>query len=187
MNIFGRINIGDSATWDDQAFTDTQGNNYTSANYTLAYVIAGNTQVPLTLNSTAKGTGWTTTLSTTQSAGLLAGRYYWSAYASKTGARVTAGTGYFDAKANLAGAAASFDGRSQAEKDLDAVTTEITARISGQASIEYTIGSRNLKKEPIAALIGLQDRLKMVVKRERTAQMIANGLGNPGKLAVRFK
>lgn len=89
---------------------------------------------------------------------------------------------------NLAALASSaaFDGRSQAETDLAAVRAEITARISGGATLEYTIGSRSLKKEPMTALVEIEQRCLRIVARERRAAGAANGLGNPGRISVRF-
>jgi hypothetical protein len=51
---------------------------------------------------------------------------------------------------------------------------------------EYTIGSRRLKKMEMADLLTLESSLKTEVKREQKASMIANGLGNPHNLFVRF-
>jgi hypothetical protein len=51
---------------------------------------------------------------------------------------------------------------------------------------EYTIGSRRLKKMEMADLLALESKLKVEVKREQAAAMVANGLGNPHNLFVRF-
>jgi hypothetical protein len=51
---------------------------------------------------------------------------------------------------------------------------------------EYTIGNRNLKKYDMADLLQLEGKLKAEVKREQMADLIANGLGNPHNLFVRF-
>ena len=64
---------------------------------------------------------------------------------------------------------------------------ELTARVSGGLTLEYTIGSRSLKKEPTASLMALEQRCLRIIARERNAQAAANGLGNPKRLGVRFK
>ena len=68
---------------------------------------------------------------------------------------------------------------------LDAIETLIESKGAADV-IEYTIGNRSLKKEPMAALLELQSRYQLIVSRERRAQQIANGLGNPQRLGVRF-
>ena len=70
MNIFSTLISGDSATWNDGAFSDAQGKRYDSS-YTLQYSLRG--PVALTLTAVANGLGWTTTLTPTQSATLTPG------------------------------------------------------------------------------------------------------------------
>jgi len=184
MNIFAQLTAGDSATWADVAFVDSQGVSYDASQYALRYEIRG--PVALTLNSTALGTGWTTTITTVQSATLTAGKYYWTAIASKTGARVTAGTGTAIILPDLSTTSGVYDGSSQAEKDLIAIRAEISARTAGGMTLEYAIGNRSLKKEPIASLLVLESKLVRQVAAERAAQNMANGLGNPRRISVRF-
>jgi hypothetical protein len=66
------------------------------------------------------------------------------------------------------------------------VQAAIRSIISGGAVAEYTIGSRRLKKMEMADLLALESKLKAEVKREQAAAMVANGLGNPHNLFVRF-
>jgi hypothetical protein len=58
--------------------------------------------------------------------------------------------------------------------------------VAGGVAKEYTIGNRNLKKYDMADLLQLESKLKAEVKREQMADLIANGLGNPHNLFVRF-
>lgn len=190
MNIPSTIAAGDSVTWADTNFMSSDGRSIASGTYALSYSLRG-ALAGVDLVSVLNGAGWTTALSTAQSAALNTSAnnaiWYWQAYASAAGQRILAGEGTVTVKPNFSSLPGVFDGRSQAEKDLDAVTTEITNRVSGGATLEYSIGNRQLKKEPIAALIVLQDRLRMDVNRQKKAQRIANGLGNPGKVMVRFR
>jgi len=189
MNIFSKIRQGETASWADYAFTDTQGNSYQSNTHALTYVIAGpasTTILPLSLVAVAQGNGWTTSITAAQSAGLAVGRFFWAAYASKTGVRVTASTGYFDVLQDLLTAGTVYDGSTQNEKDLAAVRAEMTARIAGTATIEYSIGTRHLKKEPMSELIKMETHLIIKVRRDRAAEKIANGQGNPGRVLVKF-
>ena len=84
------------------------------------------------------------------------------------------------------GQPSAFDGRSQAQQDLDAVQAAIRAIVSGGVVKEYTIGNRSLKKYDMKDLLELESKLKAEVKREQMADLIANGLGNPHNLFVRF-
>ena len=80
----------------------------------------------------------------------------------------------------------AYDGRSQLQKDLDAVQAAIRTIISGGAVAEYRIGTRNLKRFELTELMELESRLKAQLAREKKAEMIANNLGNPHSLYVRF-
>lgn len=191
MRIPPILTAGDSASWYEPPFADGLGTGVDSS-WQLQYSLRGSV-AGLDLVGTAKGSGWQFSLTSVQTAALNAGssalRWDWHAVATKGGQRVTAGTGRLRVEPNLAGmsTATMFDGRTAAERDLAAVQAEISARINGGATVEYTIGSRSLKKEPMAALVLIEDRCKRIVKRERRNQAAANGLGMFGQTGVRFK
>jgi len=110
---------------------------------------------------------------------------------STIGAPITTGRGSFTVRQSLAfsGSAGAFDDRSQAQKDLDAIEEAIRALVSG--AVEYQIGSlgnggRKVRRVDLPELIKWRDRLKAEVAREKRAEMIAQGLGDPRKLYVRF-
>ena len=79
-----------------------------------------------------------------------------------------------------------FDGRSQVEKDLETIQTAIRNIISGGVVQEYKIGTRTAKKYELSELIMLESRYKAELVREKQAELIANGLGNPRATFVRF-
>lgn len=184
MNIPASLVSGDSISWDDNGSSDNLGNAVDSSQYTLSYVFKGKGG-SLTVTAATNGLGWRTTITTTQSATLPPDIYYWQAYATKSGARQTLGNGQLIIKQNLAAAPAGFDGRSQAQKDLDAVQAAIR-KGGGSGVAEYTIGNRSLKNIPIADLMILESQLKAQVQKEKQAEAIANGLGNPKNVFVRF-
>lgn len=194
MQIPSQIIAGDSASWREVATRDGLGQSVDSGAYSLTFSFRGPaTGGNLDLAGTPFGTGWQFALTTTQSAafntGVTPATWYWQSVAAKTGTRITAGTGTLVVLPNVAGqsTAAVFDGRSQAERDLATVQAAITARIAGDFVTEYTIGTRSLKKEPMSELVLLEQRCKRIVSRERRMEMIKNGLGNPGRVGVRFK
>lgn len=112
--------------------------------------------------------------------------YFWQATVTKAAQVITIGSGRLTVLKNLALSVAGYDGRTQSEIDLAAVQAEIQARISGGATIEYTIGTRRLRKEALSELMALESRLKLLVSKERKAQDLANGLGDPRNVYVRF-
>jgi hypothetical protein len=135
----------------------------------------------------ADGQGWAFTLAAATTAGFNAGQWFGQAIATSGSEKVTLGAGQLEVLAALeySGTPGAFDGRSQAQKDLDAVQTAIRGLISGGAK-QYTIGSRSFTKVDLAELMERESRLKAEVKREQKAELIANGLGNPHNLFVRF-
>ena len=176
-------------TWRDEAARDNLGNAIDSSSWTLTYYLRTNTASEgATVVGTAYSSGWTFTISATTSGGFDAGQWYWQALATAGSEKLTLGAGQLEVLAglNYTGTPSAFDGRSQAEKDLDAVQAAMRAIISGGAVAEYSIGSRRLKKMEMADLIQLESKLKAEVKREQAATMVANGLGSPHNLFVRF-
>jgi hypothetical protein len=138
MRIPNTLIAGDSAKWRDVSFQDALGNAVASADYALTYSFRG-PRAGLDLVGVSYGSGWEFSLSTAQSAALNAGKaietWFWTAVATKTDVRVTAGDGTLIVKPNLpAISTAGYDGRSQAEKDLAAVQLEISTRIKGGAT-----------------------------------------------------
>lgn len=189
MTIPAEIRAGDTVTWRDLAVTDALGNAVDSTSWNLITYLrnatAGN---GLTVVATAYGSGWQSTISATTSAGLAAGEWSWGARATNGAQALTIGSGSLMIlpALNYSGSAGALDGRSQARQDLDAVQAAIRALVSGGAVKAYTIGSRKVEKFTLAELIELESRLKAQVARELAAERMANGLGDPRNLFVRF-
>lgn len=194
MPIPSTIRAGDTVAWRQDASTDAFGNPVTSADYSLTYWLRMNgtssgAEITGVANGVAFGHGWELTIPPAVSGAFTAGVWYWQAIASKAGGDVTTiGSGQVTVLASLsyAGSTGPYDGRSQTQQDLDAVQSAIRAMVSGGAVAEYAIGSRRLKKLPLAELLQLEAKLKAELKREQAAQMAANGMGNPHNLFVRF-
>jgi hypothetical protein len=189
VNIPSEIRAGDTIQWRDVEGVDNLGNTVSSAAYTLTYYLRFNAASEgATVVGTAYGTGWEFSIAAATSAGFDAGTWYWQAVATKTGSTITLGSGQLTVLAALSysGTPAALDGRSQAQKDLDAVQAAIRAIVAGGVAKEYTIGNRSLKKYDLTDLLALETKLKADVNREQKAQLIANGLGNPFNLFVRF-
>ena len=189
MNIPSEIRAGDTIQWRDVAGVDNLGNEVSSSDYTLTYYLRFNAASEgATVVGTAYGTGWQFSIAAATSVNFDAGTWYWQAVATKTGSTITLGSGQLTVLAALSysGTPAALDGRSQAQKDLDAVQAAIRTIVAGGVAKEYTIGNRSLKKYDLTDLLALETKLKADVNREQKAQLIANGLGNPFNLFVRF-
>lgn len=196
MNIPAQIRAGDTVKWRDEATRDNLGQPIDGSTHGLTYYLRTNhnhqgaTVAGVTVPGTPSGTGWTFTIAKTTTDGFVADTWFWQAVATANvgGAVTTIGAGQLTVLEGLdyTGQPSAFDGRSQAQKDLDAVQAAIRAMISGGAVAEYTIGNRRLKKMELADLLTLEGSLKASVKREQAAQLMANGLGNPHNLYVRF-
>ncbi len=190
MNIPSLLTAGDTVAWTDVSTSDTLGNPVTSASWTLVYYLRTNTASEgATVTGTARpDDGWDFTITAATSAGFDAGTWYWQALATSGSDKLTLGAGTLEVKASLvyAGTPGAFDGRTQAEKDLEAVQAAIRAIVSGGAVQQYSIGSRAITKMRMEDLLALESKLKAEVARERAAEKVAAGLGNPSTMFVRF-
>lgn len=195
MRILASFTAGDSVSWQDIAFTGDAGAAVTSINgWVLTYSlrgpqVAGNVDVA----AVTSGTGWQTKLTALQTAAMNTGpaalAVRWQAYATLADQRFTAGSGSLLVKPNLAAISAStvVEGRSPAEVNLANIEAEIAARITGGATIEYTIGNRSLKREPMAMLMTLRSQYRLIVYREKQALASASGNKLSSWVGVRFK
>jgi hypothetical protein len=190
MRIPPTIRAGDTITWRDDAAVDYLGDAVTSSTYSLTYYLRTNTASEgATVTGSAYGTGWQSTISATTSAAFDAGTWYWQAIAASGATKVTLGSGQLTmlAALNYTGTPGALDGRSQAQQDLDAVSAAIRSMISGGGVQKYSIGNRSVEKMSLSDLLTLESRLKAEVARERKAELVANGLGNPHAMFVRFR
>jgi len=193
MSIPPLITSGVDTVWVDSETTDIFGNQVTSASHTLTYYFrlnAGNQGASIV--GVADGNGWKTTLSAAVTASFNASPdWYFQAVLESISDGTTSeySRGQIEVQASLvySGLPTAFDGRSQAEKDLEAVQAAIRALLNGGAVQEYRIGTRNLKRYDISELLTLESRLKSIVAKENKAKMIASGLGDPKNLYVRFR
>lgn len=192
MAIPPSITSGVDAVWTDAETVDVFGEAVTSTTHTLVYYFRLNTAGEgVTATGVAYNSGWKITLPASDTSGMDASTdWYFQAVLTKTSDSTVSeySRGQIEVKPSLSysGTPAAFDGRTQAQKDLDAVQAAIRSLISGGAVAEYRIGNRNLKRYDLSELIALESRLKSVVAKENKAKLIASGLGDPHNLYVRF-
>ena len=136
--------------------------------------------------------GWQVELTAQVTAAMAAGEWSLQVVATVDGAPHTVRRGSLTVRRSLAfsGTPGPFDDRSQAERDLAGVEEAIRALTTGAQ--EYQIGAlgsggRKVRRADLAELIKWRDRLKAEVMREKRAEMIAAGMGDPRRLYVRFR
>lgn len=183
------IYAGDTVIFDVPEFTDSIGTSVNSGTYTLNWYARTNTATEgTTVTGTRQSTGWRVTVPAATTLGFETGLWTWQAVATYSTLQYTAGRGQFTVKGSAVytGTPGAFDDRSRAEIDLSYVETAIRTLSQGGMVQEYTIGNRNLKRYKMPELLQLRDVLKAEVDRERRAEKIRQGLGNPGVARVRF-
>ena len=190
MTFPNEIRTGDYVQWRIPASQDVFGNSISSPDWSVVYYLRTNTgPLGATISSSAFNDGFQFTIASNVTATFTAGTWFYQAVANKSGAeKQTIYTGQFKVLESLeySGTALNYDGRSQVEKDLATIQTAIRNIISGGAIQEYKIGTRTAKKYELSELIQLESRYKAELVREKQAEMIANGLGNPRATFVRF-
>ncbi len=185
MNIFGELQQGDSATWNDDAVS-LNGVSYTSSGYTLEYKLGGQ-GAALTLTATPNGSGWKTNLTTKQSSALVPGKWWWKALLSATEVRVTAGKGELTVTPDISDASIAFDGSTVAEAALKAAEAALASFTSSNGKVKkYTIGNRSMEFSTIPEILQVIYYWKALVTTEQSPQSIAQGLGDPRRLFARF-
>lgn len=183
------IKAGDTVQWIEPAQVDLLGAAATSATWTFTTYLRTNTASEgATVAGTARSDGgWDMAISATTTEAFDAGDWFWQSVISSGATKITVGSGMLLVQPSLiyAGSPGAFNGQSQAEQDLAAVQAAIRSIISGGAK-QYTIGSRSFTKLELSQLMQREAQLKAIVARERAAEKVAQGLGNPGNLFVRF-
>jgi len=190
MAIPQTIRAGDFVQWNIPASQDFYGNSISSPDWSVVYYLRTNLgPLGATINSSAYNDGFKFEIASNVTEAFAAGDWFYQAVANKSGAeKQTIYTGSFKVLEALSysGTPSNYDGRSQVEKDLETIQTAIRNIISGGAVQEYKIGTRNAKKYELSELIMLEARYKAELVREKQAELIDNGLGNPRATFVRF-
>lgn len=188
MTVLASIPAGTTVTWIEPVAT-VNDSPATSASWTLQVSFRTNTAGE---GATAAGSaradgGWDVSLSASTTESWASGTWYWEKRITSGSVVVVIGSGTTEVLPSLAytGDPTAFDGRSQAEQDLDAVQAAIRALISKGAK-QYSIGNRSYTGYDLNHLMQRESQLKAIVARERAAEKIAQGLGDPRNVFVRF-
>lgn len=185
MNIPPTLVAGDSADWLDDPVRLDDGRLATSSSWALKYAIRGASRLDVT--ATASGTSWACAITAAQSAALTAGIYVWAAQISLGLERFTIGNGQLVLTPDLSAVTSAYDGRTTARKALDDCEAAMaTFNATGGKVKRYDIAGRSMEFQSIADLMTLHSFWRTKVDAEETTAKLANGLGNPRNLYVRF-
>jgi len=189
MTVPATIRAGDTVAWVEPAALDLDGNAATSAAWTFTTFLRFNAASEgATVTGTARADGgWDMAITANTSAAFDAGVWSWQSRITSGATVITVGSGTTQVLPglNYTGTPAAFNGQSQAEQDLAAVQAAIRAIVSKGAK-SYTIGTRSFTSNDLGQLMQREAQLKAMVARERAAEKVAAGLGDPRSLFVRF-
>jgi hypothetical protein len=188
MNIFATLTQGDSAKWDDDPFTLSDGRTASYAGgWTLTWHLRGPSQLDLVAGApTGNTTGWHTTLTAAGSAALAAGVYAWVATLTSGTERLTAGQGQLTIAQDITALSTTFDPRSPAQIALaNCEAAMATFNATGGKVKKYEIAGRTMEFQTIGDLMQLHSYWAIKVRNEKAANDIAQGLGNPRNLYIR--
>jgi hypothetical protein len=180
-DIVNELIVGDSLD-----FLATVDGYPAGAGWVLKYSLRGPSSIDMT--AVASGDDYHVQASSATTAAWLPGQYHWVSVVSMSGQRYTVGSGTLVILPDLSAQVAGYDGRSLAEKslaDAEAALADLSA--SGKRVKEYTIGTRGAKYYTASELLVAVNYWRIKVANEGAAVAIANGLGNPRNLMVRFR
>lgn len=152
-----------------------------SAGWGLSYELV-NATTRIAFSGSASGDDHLVNVSAATTITWTPGAYTWRSRAALSGDVFTVGGGHIAVQSAFG---AATDARSQSRRTLDAIDAVIEGRASS-AVAEYSIAGRSLKNIPITELLALRDRYARMVRDENAAAAAAAGLGNPGRIYVRF-
>jgi hypothetical protein len=187
MPIPSLFRSGDTIRWRDPSGVNWLNESVTNTDYTCTYYLRFNRSGQAkAIVGTAYGTGWEFVITQASTSDMDPGIWDYQARAVKSGDEVTLYEGQLEVKAQLTytGTPGAFDGRTQNEIDRDNIKKALRKFEDGAQ--EYTIGNRSFKRIDMDKLRVRLAELNAVIVREKKANMIANGLGNPHNLFVRF-
>ena len=187
-----KIRAGDFIQWKLNATNDVYGNPISSPDWTVSYFLRTNkSKVGTSVQSTADGDDFKFEIPSSTTVQFSQGDWFYQAVASKSGnQKQTIATGKFTVLPSLEFTGTTprpFDGRSDTRKTLDLINKAIDDMVANGGVQEYKIGTRSAKKYELGELYILRTKYLAQLRLEEQAETMANGLGNPRAMFVRFK
>ncbi|MGK7949144.1 MAG: hypothetical protein AB4368_10155 [Xenococcaceae cyanobacterium] len=158
FNVPRIITAGDTISWNDN-FPELK-----STDYTLTHLIRG-ANTKLDVVGTPAENGWDSTITRDESAWLIPGQHWVQIQVAKPERKITLDTIKIKVEPNFA-ELDSYDGRSNDEKELEAVSLAIV-EISNKGIAEYQIKGRQVRYQDLPDLIRLRDRLRARIARAK--------------------
>jgi hypothetical protein len=169
---------GDSIIW-QQSFSD-----YPASVWTLKYRLL-NATGKIDITAGTSGDDYLVSVSSTTSAGWVAGDYSYTAWVEKIGERVTVDNGRISISPNLA-TLNSYDGRSPARQIYEGLMAAYQAAVTTRAFVsEYEIAGRKMKFNGKADWLTELNYWKAQVSAEDRAAALGAGMGG-ARVLVRF-
>lgn len=139
---------------------------YTAPDWVLSVVLRGPGSIVLT--ASADGTQHRLTATAAETGAWVPGVYWYSARVTKGADVFEVENGQITIAADLANATDGHDGRTHAQRTLEAIEAVIEKRASMDQE-RYRINNRELYRTPIGDLIKLRDLYRAEVRREQAA------------------
>lgn len=156
-----------------------------SAGWTLTYSLRGASSIDLV--ASADGDAYRVQATAATTATWIPDKYSYAAVVAKDADRYTVGSGSLTIAADLTQAQAGYDSRSIAEKALADAEAALASYNASRGMVKkYTIGQRSMEFSTSSEILEIINYWRLRVANEGAAASIANGLGNPRRLRVRF-
>lgn len=186
LNIPTQIRQNETPSWNDDEYEDVAGNTYSSAAYTLTYILAGPANGPVSIVATPSSSatsGWTSAITPTIAAKLTPGTYWWQGVLTATNFRLVAGEGQLSVEVDLGASSGSYDGRTVWEKILADTDQAILTSIQSNGLLKhYQIAGRTMEFQDMKQLQDLNDKARVRVAMDLSKR---NG-GKDRKLLARW-
>lgn len=173
------LRAGDTWLWERQDLVD-----YPAGTWNLKYALK-NAASHIEISAAASGVYHRVTVAMATTLGYTAGIYSMVAYVESASERYEVERRSIEVLAAFANAAA-LDNRSHSRTVLDAIEAVIESRATLDQQ-EYTIGSRSLKRTPLADLIMLREKYRGLVYTEEQGDLARQGKGGGGRIVMRLK
>jgi hypothetical protein len=180
---------GDSIDEEVEAF-DSAGNEYSGDDGWAAKFRfmprGGGSGSAFEINCAWTGDAFRYQVASTQSATWTPDNYTWALVVTKVGLQVTIETGQAQVIPNPL-TAATYDGRTQAEKALDDAKAALASFNATSGRVKsYSIAGRAMEFDSGSEILKLISFWEQQVSAERRAKSIASGLGDPYRVYVRM-
>jgi len=156
---------------------------YPPATWTLSYEFRGAGSFTITATASAGLHSVSVPFATTDAYPV--GDYWWSSYVTDGTSRYRVDTGQAKVVKDFSDATAGFDGRSHAQRTLDAIEAMIEGRAT-KADTSITIGDRSIKRLSPAELVQWRSVYRAEVKAEKKALRRKRGLDTQNSVWVQF-